>query len=308
MQSMHRGKVLPGTVNEMTIHKTAVVHPDAELAPDVEVGAYSIIGKDVRIDEGTKIGSHVVIEQNTDVGPGCRICSHAVIGTDPQDLAYKGQPTFCEIGEGTMIREFVTINRGSKEGSVTKIGKNVLLMTSVHVAHDCIIEDNVIMANLATLAGHCRIGEGAVFGGQGIAHQFVRVGKLAMIGGTSGLMQDVPPFMMAFGHAPAKIVNINQVGIKRAGYSREDRQSIRYCFRLLYRNGLVLSDALDRIESEFEDGPAIELAKFFRESKRGTCRPIGRVTYVESQVTNGERRAGNGEGIYEELTTSLPVT
>ena len=290
----------------MLIHRTAIVHPEAELAPGVEVGAYSIIGRGVSIGAETKIGSHAVIQENTTVGARCRIYAHAVLGTDPQDAKYKGQPTFCEIGEDSIIREFVTINRGSLEGNVTHIGKGVMLMTGSHIAHDCQIGDRVIMANVATLGGHCQIGEGAIVGGKAVAHQFVRVGRFAMIGGTSGLMQDVPPFMMAFGQAPAKIVNINAVGLKRNGYTTEDRTNLRRCFHLLYRNGHSLQEALSIIEEEFKDGPAAELAHFFRESKRGTCRPVGRVTWVESQITG--RSENEDDEFYDELTASLPVT
>ncbi|MEP0813788.1 MAG: acyl-ACP--UDP-N-acetylglucosamine O-acyltransferase [bacterium] len=296
----------------MLIHRTAIVHPEAEIAPGVEVGAYSVIGRGCSIGAETKIDSHVVIQENTTIGNGCRIYSHAVIGTDPQDLKYKGQPTFCEIGDGTLIREFVTINRGSTEGSVTRVGSNAMLMTSVHIAHDCQIGDRVIMANLATLGGHCQIGEGSVIGGKAVAHQFVRVGKYAMVGGTSGLMQDVPPFMMAFGQAPAKIVNINAVGIMRNGYSKEDRANLRRCFHLLYRNGNSLAEALEKIEEEFKSGAPLELVQFFRESKRGTCRPVGRNTWVDSRLNNDaqpqEFREAEEDEFFDELTASLPAT
>jgi UDP-N-acetylglucosamine acyltransferase len=292
----------------MLIHRTAIVHPSVEMAPGVEVGAYAVIGKNVKLGAETKIGSHVVIEANTEIAAGCKIYSHALIGDDPQDQKWKDQPTHCTIGEGTTIREFVTIDRGSVEGNVTRIGKHCFLMGYVHVAHDCQVGDKVIMANLATLAGHCRVDEGAVLGGMCVAHQFVHIGKYAMIGGTTGMMQDVPPFMMAFGHAPAKIVNINAVGLKRAGYSREDRANLRYCFRLLYRNGLGMREALNKIESEFKVGPPVELVKFFRESKRGTCRPVGRVTYMESVIHEGDRVRSGQDEFYDELTTSLPAT
>lgn len=291
----------------MLIHRTAVVHPDAEIAPGVEIGAYSIIGKKVRVGAETIISSHVTIGENTEIGARCRISSHAVIGSEPQDLRYKGQETFCSVGEGTQLREFVTINRGSKEGSTTRVGKDCMLMTGVHIAHDCQIGDRVVMANLATLGGHCHVGDGAIFGGQSVAHQFVRVGKIAMIGGTSGLMQDVPPFMMAFGHAPAKIVNINHVGIKRAGFTNDDRAELRECYRLLYRNGFNLSDALEKIESDYTHWWALELVNFFRESTRGTCRPVGRVTWIESQVKEHDQSEG-GTDFFDELTTSLPAT
>jgi UDP-N-acetylglucosamine acyltransferase len=292
----------------MLIHKTAIVHPDAELAPGVEIGAYSIIGKNVRIGTETKIGSHVVVEENTEIGSGVKISPHAVIGGDPQDLKWKGQNTYCAIGDDTVIREFVTIHRGSVEGNVTRVGGKCFLMSNVHIAHDCQIGSDVTMANLATLGGHCRVDDGAVLGGMCVAHQFVHIGKYAMIGGTAGLMQDVPPFMMAFGTAPAKIVNINHIGIRRAGYSREDRANLRFCFRLLYRNGLSFKEALDKIDSEFEDGPPVELVKFFRESRRGTCKPVSRVTYMEAVVHEGERFRTGQSGFYDELTTSLPAT
>lgn len=296
------------------IHRTAIVHPEAELAPGVEIGAYSVIGKGVSIGAETKIASHVVIQENTMIGPGTRIYPHAIIGTDPQDTKYKGEPTYVEIGGDCIIREYVTINRASTEGGVTRVGEGSFLMTGVHIAHECEVGNKVTMANLATLGGHCKVGDFAVFGGKSVAHQFVRVGKLAMIGGTSGLMKDVPPFMMAFGQAPAKIVNINLVGLKRNGYSTEDRKNLRRCYYLLYRNGLSLQEALKAIEEEFDDGPPIELVQFFRESTIGTCRPVGRTTWVDANVNGddileaAEKASENDDDHYDELTTSLPAT
>ncbi|MCH7472677.1 acyl-ACP--UDP-N-acetylglucosamine O-acyltransferase, partial [bacterium] len=201
----------------MSIHATAMVHPDARLGPDVSVGAYAIIGPGVAVGRGTAIESHAVIDQNTRIGEDCHIYSHAVIGSDSQDLKYAGEPTYLEVGDRTVLREYVTLNRGSREGSVTRVGSDCMLMTGVHIAHDCQLGDHVVMANLATLAGHITVGDGVVIGGLAAFHQFLRVGQLAMVGGTAGVMQDVPPYCMVQGAPPATVRALNLVGLARAG-------------------------------------------------------------------------------------------
>lgn len=284
----------------MLIHRTAIVHPEAELEPGVEIGAYSVIGRGSIIQSDTRIGSHVVIGENVRIGPGCEIYSHAVIGSDPQHLRYDGSPSSVEIGEGCKIREFVTINRGFKKGSVTRVGAGTLLMTGVHIAHDCQVGERVIMANLATLGGHCIVEDNAVMGGMAVAHQFVRIGKIAMVGGTSGLMQDAPPFMMVFGPAPARVININHIGLKRNGVPAEIRMHLRQAFHFLYRQGLTIESALRKIEEELPMSEYLAyLVNFYRTSQRGICR----ATLAVSETGKEDRRE-----FFDEFTTSIPAT
>lgn len=288
----------------MLIHRTAVVHPDARLEPGVQIGAYSFIGKDVEISSETIIGSHVIIDKWTRIGQRNKIYSHAIIGTDPQDLSYKGQPTWLEIGDDNIIREMVTINRASKEGEATKIGNNCMIMTSCHVAHDCKIGNKVIMSNLATLAGHCQVEDSAVMGGFSVAHQFVRIGKMAMIGGTAGLMQDVPPYMMAFGPAPARITNVNMVGLKRNNVPGEVRRHIKMAFRMLFRQKLGLNVALEMIKNELPSSEWLDhLVKFLETRNESShARGISRVQISEPKVHI------DSEFEFDEFSSRLPAT
>jgi UDP-N-acetylglucosamine acyltransferase len=286
----------------MLIHRTAIVHPEARMEPGCEIGAYSIIGRNVAIGADTLVSNHVIIGENTTIGAGCKVYSHAVIGTDPQDLKYDGSVSHVEIGGGVQIREFVTINRGSTRDAVTRIGDRTLLMTGVHVAHDCQIGKNVIMANLATLAGHCKIEDFAVLGGMAVVHQFVRVGKIAMVGGTSGLMQDAPPFMMVFGTAPAKVVNINNIGLKRQGVAPEVRLALRQAFHILYRQSLSTTEAIAKIEESLPESEEMAyLLDFYRSSERGICK---------AKLSVAEAAPGDAEGkdFFDEFTTSIPAT
>lgn len=285
----------------MLIHRTAIVHPEARVDTGCEIGAYAIIGRNVSIGADTLIGSHVIIGENTTIGPGCKVYAHAVIGTDPQDLKFNGETSYVEIGQGVHVREFVTINRGSKKGAVTRIGDNTMLMTGVHIAHDCQVGKHVIMANLATLAGHCKIEDYAVLGGMAVVHQFVRVGKIAMVGGTSGLIQDAPPFMMVFGTAPARVVNVNNIGLKRRGVTPEVRLALRQAFHILYRQSLSTKDAIAKIEDTIPASDEMAyLLNFYRSSERGICR--AKLSVAEGAVE------GEGGDYFDELTTSIPAT
>lgn len=288
----------------MLIHRTAIVHPDAKLEPSVEVGAYSVIGKDVTILAETRVGSHVVIDKNTRIGANCRIFSHAVLGSDPQDLKYKGSDSWVEIGGGTVIREFVTVNRGSTEGAVTRVGAGCLLMTGVHIAHDCQVGNGVIMANLATLGGFCEIENNAVIGGLAVAHQFVRIGTMTMVGGTAGLLQDAPPYMMVFGPAPARVVNINSIGLRRNGVTSDVRSHLRQAFKILYRNGMTTNQALDEIERTLPSSDEIKhLLQFYRNSSRGLCQAVHAVAVGETSA------AGSADNpFFDELTAGIPAT
>jgi|TARA_B110000116_G_scaffold152119_1_gene131537 UDP-N-acetylglucosamine acyltransferase len=217
---------------------------------NVKIGPYSIIGSNVIIGDNTVIGNHVTICDNTLLGKDCNIFHSSVIGEIPQDLKFKGEKTDTVIGERTTIREFVTINRGTSALGKTEIGSDCLLMAYVHVAHDCIIGNNVIMSNMATLGGHVSIGDWVSLGGGVLVHQFCRIGAHAFIGGGFRVVQDVPPFILG-AEEPLTFQGINRIGLKRKGYSAEDRKSIKNIYHIFFRSRLNRQDALSKIKSDF---------------------------------------------------------
>ena len=234
------------------IHPTAVIHPNAELHPTVQVGPYSVIGNYVKIRAQTVIGAHVVIEGPTEIGIGNRIFPGAVIGLEPQDLKYKGEMTQVKIGDYNQIREYVTINQATNESKVTYIGNNNLLMAYVHVAHDCLIEDEVIISNSVALAGHIHIESQAKISGVLGIHQFVHIGRLAMVGGMTRIERDVPPYMMVEGN-PSRIRSLNLIGLKRAGLSEEEIKQIKEAYRLIYNSSNTFKDALGQLDSLYAE-------------------------------------------------------
>ena len=254
------------------IHETAVIYPGARLGRDVEVGPYSVIGENVFVGDGTKIGSHVVIEGWTTIGKECQIHHGACVGNAPQDLKFKGEKTFVYIGDNTVIREFVTINRATGEGEETRIGSNCLLMGTVHIAHNCVVGNNVVISNHAGLAGHVTVEDRAIISGLTGVHQFVKIGRNAMVGGASKVVQDVPPFVIADGR-PARVCGLNSVGIARAGLSEDVRKNLKRAYRMLYRSGMKLSDAIVAMEQELDSSePVDHLLRFLRNVNRGICR------------------------------------
>ena len=254
------------------IHDTAVVYPGARISRDVEIGPYAVIGENVFIGEGTKIGSHVVIEGWTTIGKNCQIHHGSAIGGAPQDLKFKGEKTFLFIGDNTIIREFVTINLATSEGEETRIGTNCLIMATAHIAHNCQIGNHVIISNGAGIAGHVMIEDRAIISGMSGIHQFVKIGRNAMIGGASKVVQDVPPFVIADGR-PARVCGLNSVGISRAGMSELARSNLKKAYRILYRSGLQLSEAITMMEQELESGEEVDhLLRFLRNVDRGICR------------------------------------
>jgi UDP-N-acetylglucosamine acyltransferase len=228
------------------IHPTAVIHPTAELDPSVKVGPYAVIGENVRIGADTIIDAHAVIEGPTVIGRGNHIFPGAVIGAEPQDLKYKGGESHVEIGDYNQIREFVTINRATATGEVTRIGSNNLLMAYVHVAHNCILEDHIIIANSVALAGHVYIESKAVIGGVLGVHQFVHIGRMAMLGGMSRIDRDVPPFVLVEGN-PSKVRTLNLIGLQRAGVTEAEVGLLKKAFRILYRSDLTLTAAIEQL-------------------------------------------------------------
>jgi UDP-N-acetylglucosamine acyltransferase len=255
------------------IHPTAIIAPQAELAADVSVGAYSIIGEKVTIGPGTSIGPHVVIKGPTTIGAGNRILQFASIGEDPQDKKYSGEETRLEIGDRNLIREFCTINRGtSQDEGVTRIGNDNWLMSYTHVAHDCQVGDHVIMSNNATLAGHVHVEDHAILSGFVAVHQFCRIGAHSFIGGLSGITRDVLPFMMVAGNPPEPR-GINQEGLKRRGFTPEQIRNLREAYRLLYRSGLRLAEAREQLGALAEHRPEVAaIVAFLDRSERSIVR------------------------------------
>lgn len=252
----------------MPIHSTAVIDPLAQLAPTVEVGPYTVIEGPVRIAEGTRIAPHVHVLGHTTIGSGCRIHTGAVIGDWPQDRAYSGAESYCRIGNDTVIREHVTIHRGTAPGSETVVGNRCLLLAHAHVAHNCRLGDDILMVNGALLAGHVTVGNRAVISGNAGIHQFCRVGELAMIGGLAKITRDIPPFLMFDGAGIC--VGVNTVGLRRAGFSREERQEIKSVYKLLYRTSGSSSRALTEIQQLVTTPAGKKLYEFLSApSKRG---------------------------------------
>ncbi|MBC7359137.1 MAG: acyl-ACP--UDP-N-acetylglucosamine O-acyltransferase [Desulfacinum sp.] len=257
----------------MTIHPTAVVDPKAELAEGVTIGPYAVIGPNVQIDTGTVVGSHTVIDGWTQIGRNNQISSFASIGFPPQDLKYKGGPTRVEIGDNNIIREYATIHRGTEGGGgVTRIGNGNLIMAYVHVAHDCILQNHVIMANAAMLAGHVLIEDHAIVGGLAAVHQFARIGTHAYIGAKAGIKKDIPPYMLATGY-PAKLYGPNTVGLKRKGFSSEAIQGLKKAYKVLFRSGLTVAEATRQIQEELGHIAEVKcLLDFVAGSQRGLTR------------------------------------
>jgi UDP-N-acetylglucosamine acyltransferase len=225
------------------IHPTAIIDPSAELDSSVSVGAYSRIGPNVHIGADTEIASHCVIDKNTRLGSGNKVYQFASIGADPQDKKYAGEATFLEVGNNNTIREFVTLNRGTaQEKGLTKIGSDNWIMAYVHVAHDCILGDHIILANTVNLAGHVEIGDWAILGGYTGVHQFCKVGAHAMTGVSTVILHDLPPFVMAMGNT-AEAHGINSEGLKRRGFDAERINRIRRAYKTLYKNGLTFEQA-----------------------------------------------------------------
>jgi len=247
----------------------AYVHPQAKIAPNVVIEPFVNIEKNVIIDEGTWIGSNVTIMEGARIGKNCRIFPGAVISAVPQDLKFDGEETIVKIGNNVTIREFVTINRGTKANNETVIGNNCLLMAYVHVAHDCQIGDNVIATNYVVISGHVLIEEKAVIGGHAGIHQFIRIGKLAMVGGMARLTKDVPPFSLVEGNPP-KLYGRNAIGLKRSEISPSVRGDLKKAFKFISRSNLNTSQALDKIKNEIPESEEIKyLLKFIETSKRG---------------------------------------
>jgi UDP-N-acetylglucosamine acyltransferase len=255
------------------IHPTAIISPQSQVEKDVTIGPYAVVGDNVIIGSGTTIGPHAVIDPFVEIGPECQIFQFASVGAVPQSLKFQGEETWTKIGSRCIIREFVTINRGTAEGgAVTRIGDNCLLMAYVHIAHDCILGNKVVMANNATLAGHVTIGNHATVGGLSAIHQFVRIGDYAFLGGKSVVVKDIMPFVLASGDR-AKLHGLNQVGLKRQGFTPEALKQLKKTYRLIFRIGLTLNEAIERVAAEVEPIPEVQaFIAFIKSSERGITR------------------------------------
>jgi UDP-N-acetylglucosamine acyltransferase len=257
----------------MQIHPTAIVSPDAVIGEGSSIGAYTIIGRQVRIGDDTAIASHVVIEDGTVIGSNCQVSQYSCIGGIPQDLKFKGEITRVVIGDFNNIREFVTINRATSEDiGVTQIGDHNLIMAYCHVAHNCLLRNNIVLANGTNLAGHVIVEEYAVVGGMTGVHQFTHVGAHSMIGGASAVNKDVPPYVTASGNH-AKLYGLNLIGMKRRGFSVQTLQALKDSYRIIFRSNLLLSEAVAQVRRDVPDFLEVRhFIDFIEQSKRGVCR------------------------------------
>jgi UDP-N-acetylglucosamine acyltransferase len=251
------------------IHPTAIVSADAQLGDDVEIGPYAIVGEGCVIGDECVIAARSMLERNVILAPRVRIGSGSILGGDPQDLKYKGEPTTVEIGEGTTIREYSTINRGTSQSFKTTVGKQCFIMSYVHLAHDCHIGDGVILGNNVQFAGHVTVEEKAIVSGQSAAHQFVQIGRYSFTGGCSRISKDVPPYVKANGN-PIRLYGLNKVGLQRNGVAEDVQRELKRAYRLFFNSDLNLSQARDRAESELQRFPEVEeFLHFFDRSDRG---------------------------------------
>lgn len=255
------------------IHQTAIVDPTAQIDENVTIGPFTLVGKNTQIGSGTVIGAHAVIDPYVIIGPDCQIFQYASIGAPPQSLKFQGEETWVKIGRGSIIREFVTIHRGTSfGGGLTELGEENFLMAYTHVAHDCKIGRNVVMANNATLAGHITIGDHATIGGLVAIHQFVRIGDYAFVGGKSAVVKDVPPYVIASGDR-ATLHGLNTVGLKRHGFSQETLLQLKKTYRIVFRIGITLNEAIERVKAEVEQIPeVVSFIEFLQASSRGVTR------------------------------------
>jgi UDP-N-acetylglucosamine acyltransferase len=251
------------------IHPTAIIAPDADIAADVEIGAFAIVGEGCTIEAGCVIAPRATLERNVTLGRSVKVGICTVLGGAPQDLKYAGEETSVEIGDGTVIREYVTVNRGTAHSFKTTVGENCLLMSYVHIGHDCRIGNSVILSNVVQLAGHVTIEDKAIISGMSAVHQFARIGRHSFIGGMSRVSKDIPPFLKAVGN-PVKLYGLNTIGLQRSGMDEETIRELKRAYRLLFRSDLNVTQAIERAQTEIEPLPEVkELIRFVEASERG---------------------------------------
>lgn len=251
------------------IHATALIDHTAELGANVVIGPFAIVGPDCTLGDGCVLAPRATLERNVILGANVRVGSGSILGGEPQDLKFKGEHTTVEIGEGTVIREYTTVNRGTAESFKTTVGRNAFLMSYVHLAHDCHIGDGAILSNAVQLAGHVRVAEKAIVSGLTAVHQFVRIGRLAFIGGCSRVSKDIPPFIKAVGN-PVQLYGLNTVGLQRNGFGEDTVRELKRAYRLLFRSELNVSQAVDAVQQQVEQTDEVrEMLEFFEASGRG---------------------------------------
>ena len=255
------------------IHPSAIIDSSAQIDTNVTIGPFTIVKANVCISSGTTIGPHNTIEEDVTIGPDCQIFQYASIGGAPQDLKFHGEKTYLTIGKGTIIREFVTINKGTEfGGGITEVGEENYLMAYTHIAHDCKTGKGVILANNSTLAGHIEIGDHATIGGLVAIHQFVHIGNYAYIGGKSAVVKDIPPYVIAAGDR-ASLHGLNNVGLKRHKFQKSTLQELKKAYRIFFRIGLTVKQASERVKAEVELNPEVKnFMNFIIESNRGVTR------------------------------------
>jgi len=261
----------------MSIHPTAIVDKDAKIGKNVDIGAYSVVEGGVTIGDDTRLWQNVYVARGTTIGKSNQVHMGAVLGHEPQDRAFSGKPSYLKIGDRNIIREFVTIHRGTQEGSETVVGDDNFIMGLCHIAHNCKLGNNITMCNSSLLAGYVEVGDMVFMSGNCVAHQFVRLGKLVMVGGSGRIGKDVPPFMVV--ERSSMVVSYNIVGIRRAGFDENTKSEIKKAFNILYRSELNVKNAVAKIENELHSPEIRYFVDFIRSSeKRGICRYGGRRT------------------------------
>jgi UDP-N-acetylglucosamine acyltransferase len=255
---------------QTSIHSTALINPGISLGEGVVVGPYTVIEEDVEIGDGTVIGPHVHIASGARIGNFCRIHAGAVLAGVPQDLKFAGEKTYLYIGDRTVVRECVTLNRGTNASGKTTIGSDTFIMAYVHTGHDCVIGNHVIIANSVQFGGHCEVGDYAVIGGLAGVHQFVRIGRYSMVGGVSRASLDVPPFVMAGGHDSFRYEGLNLIGLKRRGFGPDRIALIKDTYRIIFQSGFLLSNALEKVKAEIPmESEIVEILEFFSAGSNG---------------------------------------
>jgi UDP-N-acetylglucosamine acyltransferase len=252
-----------------TIHSTAIVASDARIGEDVTIGPFAIVGENCTLGDRSVVSARASLERNVTLGADVKVGSGSILGGDPQDLKFKGEPTVVEIGDGTTIREYATINRGTSQSFRTTVGRNCLIMSYVHLGHDCHVGDGVILSNGVQLAGHVTIEDKATISGLVAVHQFARIGRFSFVGGMSRVSKDVPPFIKAVGN-PIKLYGLNSVGLQRNNFPEDVIRELKRAYRLFFRSELNVSQALERARAELQQYPEVEaLIRFVDESGRG---------------------------------------
>jgi UDP-N-acetylglucosamine acyltransferase len=251
------------------IHQTAIIASDAHLGADIEVGPFAIVGDGCVVGDGSVVGARATLERNVTLGANVQVGSGTIVGGPPQDVKYRGEDTTVEIGDGTVIREYTTINRGTTQSFKTTVGKNCFVMSYVHLGHDCHIGDGVVLVNGVQLAGHVTVEDRAIISGLTAVHQFVRIGRFSFIGGCSRVAQDVPPYTRAVGN-PIKLYGLNSVGLRRNNFPDDVVRELKRAYRLFFRSELNLSQAVQRADAELEHLPEVqEFVRFVSDTNRG---------------------------------------